>query len=159
MNLPRISLSKPSFSPRFFIYFLFGLVILVLAVEGGYYFWTQRKEKARLQATDWVNLIEGKINKIEGRTLIITVNDFNSVIPRKVEIEVDSETEIFITPSPEEFKKFLLLSEEEFVRQLDVIMPPILFANLKVGDIIQAGILTKIAEAKFKAESIAVIKE
>lgn len=33
MNLP-----KPQLSPRLFIYLLFGFVILILAVEGGYYF-------------------------------------------------------------------------------------------------------------------------
>lgn len=37
MNLPKIKFSKSSFSLRFFIYFVFGLVILALLVEGGYY--------------------------------------------------------------------------------------------------------------------------
>lgn len=159
MSLPKISFSKPSFSSRFFLYLLFGLIVLVLATEGGYYFWIQRKEKARWQATNWVNLIEGKINKIEGRSLIITVNDFNSLIPKKVEIEVDSEATIFIFPSPEEFEKLSLVSEEEFERQLDAVMQPILLADLKAGDMIQVGILTKLTKTKFKAKSIAVIKE
>lgn len=47
MNLPRISISRPPFSPRLFIYFLFGLIILVLVAEGGYYFWLQRRVKEK----------------------------------------------------------------------------------------------------------------
>lgn len=43
MNLPRISFSRPSFSLRFFIYSLFGLVLLALLIEGGYYFWQTKK--------------------------------------------------------------------------------------------------------------------
>lgn len=38
MNLPKISITRPSFSPRFFIYFVFGLVLLVLIAEGAYYY-------------------------------------------------------------------------------------------------------------------------
>ncbi|TSC54456.1 MAG: hypothetical protein LiPW31_104 [Microgenomates group bacterium LiPW_31] len=37
------TLHFPRFSSRFFLYFLFGLVILILAVEGGYYFWIQKR--------------------------------------------------------------------------------------------------------------------
>lgn len=151
LKLPRLSL-------RLFLFILFALVILVLVAEGGYYFWIQRKKQVEWQATDWVDLIEGQINEIKGRTLIITVNDFNSLIPKKVEIEVDSEADIFIFPlfpSSEVIEKFLSLSEEEFERA----MPPVLFTDLKAGDTIQAGILTKLTETKFKAESIAVKKE
>lgn len=145
----RIKLRLPQLTLHTILFSLFGLVILVLLAEGGYYFWVQRKEKAEWQATDWVNLIEGRINKIDGRTLIITVKDFNSLIPKKVEIEVDSEATIFIPPSPEELEK-----------QFDAAMQPILIlTDLKAGDIIQAGILTKLTKTKFKAESIAVIKE
>lgn len=43
MNLPNISFFRPSFSPRFFIYCLFSLILLVLAVEGGYYYWVQKR--------------------------------------------------------------------------------------------------------------------
>jgi len=41
MNLPKISLSRPRFSLRFFVYLLFGLIVLTLVAEGGYYFWGQ----------------------------------------------------------------------------------------------------------------------
>lgn len=147
LNFIKPRLLHPSL--RLFLFVLFALVILVLAAEGGYYFLVQRKEKARLQATDWVNLIEGRINKIDGRTLIITVNDFNSLIPKKVEIEVASDA-IVIIPIPEHGR---LIPGKEFEE-----MQPILFTDLKVGDTIQAGILTKLARTKFKAESIALIK-
>lgn len=44
MNLPKIIFTRPRFSLRFFIYLLFGLVILVLLVEGGYFFYLQQKK-------------------------------------------------------------------------------------------------------------------
>jgi len=43
----RIDLKFPRFSFRTFLFFLFGLVILVLLAEGGYYFWVQRETKGR----------------------------------------------------------------------------------------------------------------
>lgn len=156
MNLPETEISRPRFSLRFFIYLLFGLVILILAVEGGYYFWLKNKEvtfpksEEQIQpqatnevTTEWIHLIEGEIKEIREGTLIITVvNDFNSPIhiPEEVEIEVSSEAKIFI------------------VERLEG-MRTILFTDLKIGDIIHAGGLTKIAEAKFKAGSIAVVSE
>jgi len=73
MNLPRISLSQPSFSFRFFLYFLFGLVLLVLAAEGGYYFWVQREVRKQSQnpviarqegVFSYVNLPDGTTQKV-----------------------------------------------------------------------------------------------
>lgn len=47
MNLPKVSLSRPRFSLRFFVYFLFGLVILILAAEGGYCVWVQQRVQTK----------------------------------------------------------------------------------------------------------------
>lgn len=155
MNLPNFRLSRPSFTPRFFIYFLFGLILLVLLVEGGYYVWLKNKEvtfpkseeQIQPQATnevitEWINLIEGEISEIRERTLVITVvNDFGSpfFIPEEVEVEVTGEAvAIVVTEQLEE--------------------RPILFTDLKIGDRIQAGELTRLAESKFEAKRIVVNK-
>ncbi len=159
MNLPRINFSS-LFSPRIFIYFLFALVILILLVEGGYYLFFQKKA-AKPAHTDWVNLIEGEIKEIEERTLIISVKD-NSFIPKKVEIELADNAKIFIPPSGDLFEKPFPVEEEEqmrFALELEAVArESISFADLKVGALIQAGSLTKLAGTKFKAESIAVIR-
>lgn len=149
-----INLRLPRFSLRFFVYFLFSLVILVLVAEGAYYFWLQNKEvtfpksEEQIQpqatneiTTEWINLIEGEIKEIrEGALIISVVNDFGSPIPipKEVEIEVASEAKIIPVGELEE-------------------LPPILFTDLKIGDIIQAGSLTRLTERKFKAESIALM--
>lgn len=161
LSLPNFSFKLPRFSFRFFIFFLFALVVLVLVVEGGYYFFSQRKKEARSTNTVWGELIEGQIKEIKGRTLLITVKD-NSLIPRKVEIEVLSDVQVIIPPSRGLVNKILSAGEEnegEFAAQLEAATKFILFTDLKVGDIIQASILTKLTGTKFKAESIAVIKE
>jgi len=92
MNLPKISLFKPQFNPRFFIYFLFGLVLLILLAEGGYYFWVQREVKkqsknpaiAREEGVfSYVNLpdgttqkvILGTIKRIDGNLLTIETDN------------------------------------------------------------------------------------
>lgn len=90
MNLPKISISRPPFSPRFFIYFLLGLVILVLLAEGGYYFWVQREAKtqnpviARQEGVfSYVNLpdgttqkmILGRVEGIDGNLLTIKTDN------------------------------------------------------------------------------------
>ena len=160
MNLPEIRFSKLSFSPRFFIYFLFGLVILVLLAEGGYYFF-QRKKATRPAHTDWVNLIEGEIKEIRERTLILSVKD-TSLIPKKIEIELADNARIFVSPSGDLFEKPFPVEKEEqmrFALELEAVArESILFTDLKVGMLVQAGGLTKLAGTKFKAESIAVIK-
>jgi len=140
-NFTKLKVSRPSL--RLFLFILFGLVILILIAEGGYYYFSLKKKEAKSTITDsdWINLIEGEINEIRGRTLIITVvNDFDSPIPihEEVEIEVISEAEIFTVEGLEE-------------------MQAILFTDLKIGDIIQAGSLTRLAERKFEAKSIALM--
>lgn len=160
MNLPKIKFIRPSSSPRSFIYFLFGLVILILLAEGGYYLFFQKKV-AKPAHTDWVNLIEGEIKEIRERTLIILVKD-NSLMPKKVEIELADNARIFIPPSGNLFEMPFPVEEKEqirFVLELEAVArESISFADLKVGALIQAGGLTKLAGTKFKAESIAVIK-
>jgi len=97
MNLPRISFTRPTFSPRFFLYFLFGLVILILVAEGGYYYWVQ-KRTARQQTKNPVivreegvftyvklpdgsaqKVILGKIKKIDGNLLTIKTDNNKTV--------------------------------------------------------------------------------
>lgn len=156
-----INLRFPRFTFRTFLFVLFGLVLLVLLVEGGYYYFSQIRKGARLVNTVWDELIEGQINEIKGKTLVITVKD-NSLIPKKVEIEVASDARIFIVPPRDLLEKVLSAGEEERMSlsgQLEVAQKSIKFTDLKVGDTIQAGILTKLTKTKFKAESIAVIKE
>lgn len=156
VNIPAPQPSR--FSLRFFIYFLFGLVLLVLVVEGGYYFFQIRKG-TRPVNTVWGELIEGKVNEIKERTLVVTVKD-NSLIPKKVEIEVAGDAIIFIPPSRNLIAKSLSMREEEQIEFIDQFeAQSVLFTDLKVGDTIQAGILTKLTRTKFKAESIAVVNK
>jgi len=138
-----------------------GLVILFLAAEGGYYYFFQRRQEARFVNTDRVELIEGQINEIKGRTLAITMKD-NSLIPRKVEIEVASDARIFILPPRDLLEKAFKenlgeIEKVELAAQLELAEKSIEFTDLKVEDRIQAGSLAKLARTKFKAESIAVI--
>lgn len=97
MNLPIINLSRPRFSLRFFIYFLFGLITIVLIAEGGYYFWAQREVKKQAQnpviarqegVFTYVSdpsdgslqkMILGTIRKIDGNLLTIKT-DNNKVV-------------------------------------------------------------------------------
>lgn len=65
MNLPRIRFSRPSFSPRFFIYFLFSLVILILAFEGGYYFWMQKSVEKQQTKNPVIDRVEGVFTYIK----------------------------------------------------------------------------------------------
>ena len=91
MNLPKISISRSSFSSRFFIYFLFGLVILVLLIEGGYFLYLKKKVPTAVLSDEfgtvvnkgvfssWTSpdksqkfiAIAGQVKRIEDRTLFV----------------------------------------------------------------------------------------
>lgn len=87
MNLPRISLSRPSFSPRFFIYFLFGLIILILVTEGGYYFYYHFQHQ-------FDNVpITGRVKAREGRVLLI--EQMSNSVEKKIRVEVAPNAEFF----------------------------------------------------------------
>lgn len=47
-------MNLPNFSFRSLVYFLFGLVVLILLAEGGYYFYL--KKESFLQLQDIMNL-------------------------------------------------------------------------------------------------------
>lgn len=96
LGLPNFRFRLPRFSFRFFIYFLFGLMILVLAVEGGYYFWAQREIKKQAQnpviarqegVFTYINspdgsvekMILGTIEKLDGNLLTIKT-DNNKIV-------------------------------------------------------------------------------
>lgn len=113
MNLPKISISKPSFSFRFFIYFLFGLVVLVLAVEGGYYFLITKSKSTRknlLSEKDYYSdtrmfildngelvLIKGVIQRVDGRNLFLSPMDSDLGNSNLVKVEFKEEPFIKIT--------------------------------------------------------------
>ena len=125
MNLPKIRLSKPSLSPRFFIYCLLGLVILVLLVEGGYFFYLQQKKvKERSSGTKPISVesmegksqivleaiqeglregkiagdvvFKGKVEKIEGRTVAMFAETTNFPVYVNVDVSPDA---VFIKSS------------------------------------------------------------
>ena len=97
LTLPRISFSKPTFSLRFFIYVLFGLIILVLLAEGGYYFWAQKRLAGQQTKNPFIareegiftyikspdgsiqKMILGTIEKIDGNLLTIKTDNNKTV--------------------------------------------------------------------------------
>lgn len=112
--LERIFSRLPRLSFRFFIYFLLGLVILVLAIEGGYYFWKTKTAIKPLEikgvfTTNIVNnklekAIVGTVKKIEDRDLIVEYKE------QSIKIRI-AENALIRTVGEGDFRRFLEKSE------------------------------------------------
>jgi len=116
MNLPVFRLSKPSFSPRFFIYVLFLLVILILIAEGTYFFILKKKTSATVLSdefgtivnegifTTWTSIdkaqkftsITGQVKRIEGRTLFIASIEKPNLKNNLVKVVLSEDVDIAI---------------------------------------------------------------
>lgn len=93
MNLPKISFSRPQFSPRFFIYLLFGVVILVLAAEGGYYFWIQKRVERQQTKNPVIAREEGVfsyVNLPDGTTQKVILGTIKGIEGNLLTIETDN---------------------------------------------------------------------
>lgn len=113
MNLPEIRFTRPRFSLRFFIYLLFGLVILVLTVEGGYYFYY------RFQHQFGNMLIIGRVKAKEGRVLLIEQK--SNPAGKKIRVEVAPDARFFertVFGSSETAE--ILSSTPDFLNDLDI---------------------------------------
>lgn len=109
MNLPSFRFSKPSFSPRFLIYFLFGLIVLALVAEGGYYFYY-----CFLHQFDG-RTIMGTVKAKEGRVLLI--EQVNNSGGKKIRVEVAPNAEFFKRTA---FGGSKLPSVPDFLNDLDI---------------------------------------
>lgn len=142
MNLPRISLSRPRFSPRFFIYFLFGIVILVLLVEGGYYWQTKKRVRSVSREEVRAKLEEVKNNQnftYKGGIFSVTTKDGRSdlLIVGKVENLENS----VLTLKQDKERISVRISPDVKIRILDLKHGPREFSgvddlrkNLAIGD-------------------------
>lgn len=99
MNLPKINISRSSFSPRFFVYSLFGLMILILLAEGGYYFWVRQKEQKIISSTPKPFFtVDGVVEGVNKDNLIIKAENGSTkkvvLPPYAVIIRVDENNEV-----------------------------------------------------------------
>lgn len=159
MNLPEIRFSKPSFSPRFFLYLFFGLIILVLAIEGGYYFWIQKRARnqqtknpviareegvftyVRLPDGSAQKMILGKIEKIEGN--LFTIRTDNNQIAR-----------VLFTG-----KEVLITDFTSTPTDIEIINNRVgTTGDLLIGDVVKVGEIYTENEGEITAKFLAVVR-
>jgi len=179
MNLPKINLSRPSFTPRFFIYLLFGLVIMMLLVEGGYFLYPKKKIPATVLSdefgtvvrkgvfTTWTSAdktqkfttITGQVKRIEGRTLFVanlekptSKNDLVKVILSE-DVNIDVQEGEF---SPDNPKEALIMLSPEGVHGDKIVKGDL--NEIPVGSVIIAVDVEKVKDSFLTQNDILVAK-
>lgn len=154
MNLPRIRFSRPLFSPRFFIYFLFGLVILVLAVEGGYYFWVQKRLKRQQSKNPVIARQEGVftyVNSPEGTVEKMILGTITEVDGNSLTIKTDNNKTVQVVFTGEGLLIANLTSGEP-VEKMGTI------ADLLIGDEVRVADIYSETEEQIAAKFLAIVR-
>lgn len=112
MNLPKISFSRPSFSLRFFVYVLFGLIILILAAEGGYYFYY------RFQHQFDKKMITGRIKTKKDKVLLI--ERFGKNVDREIKVEIAPDAKVVKAVPSDGSQQSEILNPADFLNALNV---------------------------------------
>lgn len=123
----------PRFSLRFFIYFLFGLVILILAIEGGYYFWIQRQ---RSFIRDYFPKEEFYVYEKQIENYKFVTGEVVGVNGNLITLKKGSETATFKVKNDTEFYIITQLSSTEFKEEERAILGDAVENILREGDFI-----------------------
>lgn len=181
MILPKIKFSKPTtFSLRFFIYLLFGLILLVLLAEGGYFLYLKKKPLVTILSdeygtstskgavTTWVATdktqkfiaITGQVKRVEGRALWVTDVEKSTNDEHSVQVSISNDAYIsvndgkFLPNEPLEGLKFLVSTGHG--QGLETIEGN-LEDKIPVGSIIMAGNIEE-TEDGFVARNLIVAR-
>lgn len=179
-NIPTIKF--PRFSLRFFIYFLFGLALLILLAEGGYYFWITKFKKDQKTAgkqfpaegvesarveyyqegmfgymekagkEPQLGIIIGQVQAIEGRSVFAV--DIDKKTADSVEIIASNDAKFYIF-----YWNYPLDNPRDALAGIPGEgWSEGNFNDIEPGDVVEAGGLVEINKKKFRAASFLVIK-
>lgn len=164
MQLPaireKISFRPSRLSSRFFIYFLFGLIILVLAVEGGYYFWIQKRAERQQVENPVINRVEGVftyINSTEGTVEKMILGTIEKIDGNLLTIKTSNNKTVQVLFTGEgPFIASLIFDRQDEVTGGDLKLGTM--ADLLIGDEVRVAEIDSEDKAQISAKSLIIVR-